>query len=377
MEKLLIDMLNLDTQNPPGNERILAEYIAGCLADAPVETAIQPVADNRANVIARLVGKTSAGTLVINGHLDTVPSGGGWSTDPLTPVIRDGRVYARGASDMKSGLAAMLFAFRRYALSGAIPPRDIIFAGTCDEESKGLGASALMELPFMKDVSDIVIGEPTGNMLGLASKGCLWLRARVRGRTSHGAYPERGVNAIYWAYEFAKAVEGLLGDASHPLLGPATATITGISGGVKANMVPDEAMILFDIRTLPSQNNEDFVAGARGLANKMELSTPGLKIDLSIENDRAPMETGADRPIARHLARSIEKVTGQACALTGSAFFSDASIFLKHRAYDVVLFGPGESACAHTPDESVSLTAYKDACEAYFTLLKADLYTAY
>lgn len=370
MEKLLFDLLNMDTRNPPGNERIAAAFIRDYLSDAPCDARLQGENALRCNVVARVRGQAPGGALLLNGHLDTVPSGEGWHSDPVKAIQRDGRIYARGASDMKSGLAAMLYAFRRLALSGRVPAHDVIFAGTYDEESFGDGAHTLSKSGELDGVTSVVIGEPTGNGLGLASKGCIWLRACVSGRTSHGAYPERGVNAVEAALQWAGLVKDAVGAGEHPLLGAPSATITRISGGVKANMVPDRAEITMDIRTLPGTRNAALTETARAGARSLMRAQPGLLIEPFVDNDRPPVETDENAPVAALLSECFCSELGRAPARTGSAFFSDASVFLQYGAFDTVLFGPGESALAHTPDESVSLDAYRDCVRVYEALLK-------
>lgn len=367
METLLCDILNIDTQNPPGNERVLAEWIARYLGDTPCAVTVQPISERRANIIARIPGKTREGALMLNGHLDTVPHGAGWNTPPGTARIREGWVYARGASDMKSGLAAALYAFREFARSGGTPRTDIVFAGTADEESGGLGASALMESGEADGVSAIVIGEPTENRPGLAAKGALWLRATVAGRASHSAYPERGVNAIEGAVRFSEAVRGLLG-GSHPLLTSPTAAITGLTGGIKQNMVPDRAELLMDVRTVPGMDHAALIDAFRAAAR--ELSAQGFAVGFEVINDRPAVTVREDAPVVKMLAACCRAEFGCDREPVGTAFFSDASVFLKYGAFDVALFGPGEREQAHTPNERVSLAAYRDSVRVYRALIE-------
>ena len=370
MIRLLCDLINHDTQNPPGNERILAQFIRSYLRDAPCSVEIQDVCDGRANVLARIPGRTHTKALLLNGHLDTVPHGGGWSSPAGAATQRDGKIYGRGASDMKSGLAALLYAFRDFARSGKTPGRDVLFAGTCDEESGGLGARALAESGALNGVSSIVIGEPTGLGMGLAAKGCLWLRLQVRGRTSHGAYPQRGINAIEGAFAFARALQAdIAGGPGHPLLGQTTATLTCIQGGVKANVVPDSAEAMLDIRTAPGTDHAALLARGRALAQSLSEATPGLEIGLFVDNDRSPVETASSAPLAEAFSRCAQPILGHAPAQIGTAFFSDASVFARYGAFDVVLFGPGESDAAHTPNECVRIDACERAARVYRALL--------
>lgn len=365
MRALLYELLRVDTQNPPGNERVLAVRIAEYLKGLPCEITVQDVAPGRANVVARLHGREAGHALLLNGHLDTVPNGAHWRTDPQTPVEADGRLYARGASDMKSGLAVLLSAFKAYAASGAQPAHDVVFAGTCDEESLGAGAQALCASGMIDDVDRILIGEPTGSGVGLAAKGCLWLHIYAGGRTSHGAYPDRGVNAIDGLYGFVSQLKGMLSGGSHRLLGSATATLTKIAGGVKANMVPDSAEAVMDIRTLPGADHREIICAIEGAAAAYCDAHPGLTLRCEIENDRMPVETSAEVPFVTRFKAAMRAHDGREPFETRTAFFSDASIFLRSIDAAVIQFGPGESNEAHTPNESVLLSA----CDAAYDFI--------
>ena len=370
MIRLLTEILNIDTQNPPGNERILADYILRYLSGCPCEAFVQETGNGRANVIARIRGRETGGGLMLNGHLDTVPNGDGWHTEPQKTVLKDGRLYARGSSDMKSGLAVMLHAFREAAESGVRPAHDILFAGTADEEAGGTGAVALAEAGMLEGIETILIGEPTDLGLGLAAKGCLWLRLRATGRTCHGAYPERGVNAIEGVSGFTRVIRETMGGGTHPLLGNATATLTRIEGGIKVNMVPDRAEAMMDLRTLPGTDHRALTEEIRRKAAEWCAAHPGLEMEVTVENNRLPVETRPGSAYARRMEQLYEELFGERMKHTGTAFFSDASVFLCYADCDVIQFGPGESALAHTPDESVSVAACEKALKLMRALLK-------
>ena len=370
--ELLTDILAIDTQNPPGNEKNLAEFICAYLQGLPCHVQVQDLGMNRGNVIAIRKGKTAGNALLLNGHLDTVPYGDreSWNTPPETPTLKDGRIYARGASDMKSGLCAALYAFKRFCESGQVPEHDVIFAGTADEETGGLGAQALLDAGCLKEVTHIVIGEPTGNALGLCAKGTLWLRCAVQGRTSHAAYPQQGISAIQYAFMLAQAAAQCVEGHSHPLLGEATCTLTQIEGGVKVNMLPDACVITLDIRTTPDLPHAELLAAIRARASALMASAPGLDIAIEVFGDRMPISAPEDCLIAQKLEESYQHIKNEKIPYVGTAFFSDASIFLKTLKADAVLFGPGDSEEAHRPNESVSIEAVKQAAHVYEELLQ-------
>ena len=161
--------------NGADNEGAVAEFIANYLKEKHIDAFVQQIDETHANIIAKLEGKSSE-TVVWNGHLDTVPYGNTeeWNTDPSIPVERNGRIYARGASDMKSGLAAMVYLLGEIGESGEKPEQTILFLGTCDEEKSGLGAEKILEEIDLSSGSLLLIGEPTGCKLGVAQKGCIW-----------------------------------------------------------------------------------------------------------------------------------------------------------------------------------------------------------
>lgn len=359
--ELLARMIAIDTQNPGGSERKLAETIADELRNVPCRCWIQPVdGGRRANVFAHIEGWSEEGALVLNGHLDTVPNGGMWAENPQRACIQNGRMYGRGASDMKSGLAVLLAAFKRRAMENRIPRRGIWFVGTCDEEASGLGARAALNQIHGR-VSALLIGEPTAGEIGLAAKGCIWLKLRGSGRTSHGAYPERGVDAIG---HLTAVVDGIRaayfsGEAAHPLLGRATCTLTQISGGIKANMVADRAEAMLDIRTLPCMAHGTLLNGIRKLCADYCAAHPGFAVEMEIENLRPPVETEPNYPLAACLRACIQETQSVPARETGTAFFSDASILRDLGVQDIILFGPGDPTLAHVPNEYVEL----EACE--------------
>ncbi len=316
------------------------------------------------NVVAVKTGEGEP--LMFAAHSDTVPVTeaqlAAWNREagPLSGLVKDGNIYGRGASDMKSGLAVLLAAFKRRAMENRIPRRGIWFVGTCDEEASGLGARAALNQIHGR-VSALLIGEPTAGEIGLAAKGCIWLKLRGSGRTSHGAYPERGVDAIG---HLTAVVDGICaayfsGEAAHPLLGRATCTLTQISGGIKANMVADRAEAMLDIRTLPCMAHGTLLNGIRKLCADYCAAHPGFAVEMEIENLRPPVETEPNSPLAACLRACIQEAQSVPARETGTAFFSDASILRDLGVQDIILFGPGDPTLAHVPNEYVEL----EACE--------------
>jgi len=370
---LLRNTIAFETTNPPGRELDLSKYIAEYLSDTTCHIEVQGLGGDRGNVIAVIRGKSREDALMLNGHLDTVPFGDpdSWISPPGTMSERDGRVYARGTSDMKSGLCAALYAFKQFALSGKEPDRDILFVGTADEEVDGIGARAVVEAGWLEHVGSIIIGEPTGNDLGLCTKGTIWLRCEITGKTSHAAYPEQGINAITEAFNLYESLRGHVTiSKGHHLLGDSTCTLTQIQAGVKVNVIPDKCVAWIDIRTLPDLCHDDLLRKFREAARLLESSKPGLTVNLHVVNDRMPVSADADCSIARELAHSYYEVCDTKIKPIGASFFTDASIFLKEKQIDVVCFGSGKSDEAHKANESVCIIEYETAAKVYLKLLE-------
>lgn len=369
--RLLCETVETVTANPPGGEEKLAKRLAGYLSGMGCEAWVEKFAPGRANLISVLNGREHGPALMLNGHLDTVPFGEeeAWKTPPVQAVIRDGILYGRGASDMKSGLCAALYAFGTLASQGFIPQNDILFVATGDEESMGLGAQAVVDSGLLEQAGKIVIGEPTGNRIAVASKGTLWLKITTKGKTSHGAYPLEGINAIGAALTFYGRVKALIQTGLHPYLSEPTCTLTMLSGGVKTNMVPDTCEMALDIRTVPPISHPALLKQIAKAACETEQLYSGAQISFSVLNDRAAVEILPEHELVRDLQTSVEAVCGGPAELSGTGFFSDASIFLKNRSIPVILFGPGESAEAHKPNESVRLESYFDSAACYQNFL--------
>lgn len=367
--KLLVET---DTTNPPGNELALAETIQKLLDGTSAESRLISCGTGRASLVSRIRGGGTARPMILCGHMDTVPFGdlGQWSVPPARLTRSGDLLYGRGTSDMKSGLAAMLCAFRAAARRSGVPKGDIYLALTADEESEGLGADSIADMLPLRD-GVIFIAEPTDNAIGTCCKGTLWLRLDVRGRSAHGAYPEQGVNAVDAAYEAYTHMRQYLQRFHHPLLGHATCTVTGISGGVKTNMVADRCAVTLDIRTTPDLAHEALLRRLREICAQCAAAS-GASIHIETLNDRCPVAVDEQEPFVQMLAEIVRRRTGKNPARKGIKFFSDASIFIKHCAsITCIQFGPGRDDCAHIADEYVAVQAYLDSVACYNELLTA------
>lgn len=375
---LLKMMVNTNTVNPPGNEDALADKISHYLYSINAELKKIPSGNGRASLLTKISGTREAAPIILCGHMDTVPYGNAalWKYPPDKLSEAEGRYYGRGTSDMKSGLAAMLYTFKEAASSGYTPKGDIYFAATADEETNGIGAQELAKyLPLDKAVT--FIAEPTNNAIGICSKGTLWVKFTIEGRTAHGAYPQRGINAIDTAFTIKQKISEYLHTCRDPLLEYSTCTASLISGGTKLNMVADHCEFGLDIRTIPKINNNDVLKKIQSICTDLTKNSVGLSISSSILNDRPPVSIDKDDPAVRLLSDIIQENLHEPAACRGINFFSDASIFVKkYPQAKCILFGPGKDDNAHVTDEYVEKNAYLNSILCYNKLLtKYSLFT--
>ena len=362
---LLKEILAIPSVNGADNEGAVAEFIANYLKEKHIDAFVQQIDETHANIIAKLEGKSSE-TVVWNGHLDTVPYGSTeeWNTDPSIPVEKNGRIYARGASDMKSGLAAMVYLLGEIGESGEKPEQTILFLGTCDEEKSGLGAEKILEEIDLSSGSLLLIGEPTGCKLGVAQKGCIWAQLNISGKTSHGAYPEEGYNAVEYGMKIVCRIKKWVTEYEHRVLGTATAQVTMIQGGIAPNMTPDFAEILLDIRTVPGISAEDVEKKIKKICREEVEETNGeVKFEVRIKNARRAIEIAEEERWLKEF-KAYLKQNGAETEEIGINYFTDASILTKkEKEIPVLLFGPGEPRLAHKPNEFVELEKYEKYIE--------------
>lgn len=341
-------MIGFDTINPPGQELRCIEFIADALDGYGFEIDIFTYDEGRANLVARLAATAPGGLLplVFSGHVDTVPLGRGeWTTPPFDGMVRDGRLYGRGASDMKSGIAAFIVAARRLARR---PTRnaDILLIISSGEETGCEGVLRLVGDGSLDGAfGAMIVAEPTDARPMLGHKGALWLSLITSGVTAHGSMPQTGVNAVVGA---ARLIERLLqfdfGVEAHPVMGSPTLNIGTIHGGMNINSVPDQAIVGVDIRTVAGLSTGETLSSLRRFVGEDVQIEPIISMDCVF--------TDIDAPFIRMVYSTIETMTGSAPAPATASYFSDASVLTKaFGSPPTLIMGPGAMAMAHQADE--------------------------
>jgi len=368
---LLKDMIRIDTVNPPGNEKVLAEKIKEKFDQLGISSEVVDLGHDRANVIGVIKGTGERKALLLNGHLDTVPPGDvDWEYGPFSGTIVDNKIYGRGAADMKSGLAAMIMAAGAVKKAGIPLMGDLIIAGTAGEETDSLGAFHYLKSTELKDVGAIIIGEPTSCKIKIAEKGALWLELTTYGKTSHGAFPEKGINAIVHMNMLLNEILNYkLKCEENKLLGKPTLNISTINGGVKTNVVPDRCTVTVDIRTVPPMEHESIIKDFESMVEKLKKQVEGFNAELKVLNNRPAVETGAYDPFIKMGQKVAKELFGKDLIPEGLNFYTDAAVFLPSTNLPAIIYGPGDSDMAHQPNEYIELEDLWEAVQFYIGMI--------
>lgn len=363
--ELTRELIRFDTINPPGREEAAARHLGNILAAAGFECSYIPLAEGRPNLVARIGGSGTKPPLAFTGHTDTVPLGlQPWSVEPLAAEVKGGRIWGRGASDMKGGVAAFVAAAVQMAPKLTATPGIVLYI-TAGEETGSEGAFVLTRRGIRGEAGALVVAEPTSNRPLVGHKGALWLKATTTGATAHGSMPEKGVNAVYKA---AKAISKLeefgFNVARHPVMGAPTLNVGWVHGGINVNSVPDKAEIGIDIRSIPGQRHARI---------KEEIATTlGEEVALETLVDVESVWTEPSDPWLRHVFAVCEAVRQIAPVVASAPYFTDASALTPALGgVPTVVLGPGPAEMAHQTNEWCEIAKIEEAVEIYRRLIAA------
>lgn len=370
---LTTELVNRPSENPPGNEAYVAEFLRERLESSPVPFDIETyeVKPDRQNVIAR-VGDPEGTTLLLSGHTDVVPANPDeWITDPYDLTQDGSRVVGRGVADMKGALAAKLIATEE-VLKSDRPRGEVILAFVVDEEWDGAGTREMVARGLEADFA--VIGEPTGMDVAIAQKGIARYELRARGRSSHSGRPDMGVNAISSLRKALDHVDkfdqSLHDKTNHRHLTPESVAITQIQGGSAPNVIPDQARATVDWRFLPDRSNDptQFDDEMARLVEETKVKN-GSKVDVNRRSFSRSVEIPSDSELVQCTIAAAEGVN-RSGEVIGFNAATDARYTVHDAGIPTVLFGPGSiENDAHTTDESVAVDDLVDASEVYERLL--------
>ncbi|MEA2694509.1 MAG: acetylornithine deacetylase, partial [Acidobacteriota bacterium] len=329
----------------------IARAIAAELTAAGCAVELTDVAPGRPNVVGVLAGRRPGRTLLLCGHIDTVGVTG--MAAPFSPVVRDGRLYGRGAVDMKGGVAAMLGAARLLAASGGLEAGRLIVGAVADEEYTSLGAEALARA-VRADAA--VVTEPTDLAVAVGHKGFSWVEVTTRGRAAHGSRPLEGRDAILRMGRVLGRLEGLDRDLQsrppHPLLGTASLHASLIAGGRELSTYPDRCTLSLERRTLPGEPVEVGPREVEAILADLVREDGELEAESRFLFGRLAYETPAGHELPGLLEAALTRA-GRPARRGGVSFWTDAAV-LGHAGIPTVIFGPG-GAGLHAVEEYVRI----------------------
>ncbi len=373
-------------------EEAAARWVEARCREIGLETHFEFVAPGRPNVIA--IYTTAAGgrrtavsgpppavpgrTLMFEGHTDVVTEGDPalWTDPPFSATLRDGRIYGRGANDMKAGLVCALSAVKAIVDSGVKLKGDILIGAVCDEEGRMLGIKHFVERGWADAVTAAIICEPEENHLCLAQKGVMWVRCVIRGVMAHGAMPLTGVNSAYPLARFLTAVHALeereiAQHGRHEFLGQPSITPTIVrspasgAGEPQNNVMPGAAECVLDFRLIPGQSPEQLAARTEQLLRAACGVDERLTCEIEVIEVRHPTETERSEPVVAALASAYRDLTGSEPAYGGVPGSTDGTILHARKGIPIVTCGPGDIHIPHHVDEWVSVDEIKQAARLY------------
>jgi len=371
LQKLVCELVAIESVNPDlvangSGESNIAAFVMSWLADAGLSVEVVEPVRGRTSVIGVLGGTGGGASLMLNAHLDTVGAGG--MASAFTPVFKEGRVYGRGAYDMKGSLAAIMIAAReakKLRLQG-----DLVITAVADEEVASLGTAAVLAV---READAAIVTEPTELRLCLAHKGFAWLSVETVGVAAHGSRPDLGVDAVG---RMGRVLTGIVDlDArlragrGHPLLGTGSVHASLIAGGQEWSTYPARCLVQVERRTIPGEDGTSALREIEDVIAEARREDPALSASASLVLERAPSQLGADSLVTEAVEEAATEKLGRTPEVVGVSYWMDMAL-LNAAGIPTVAFGPSGGG-EHADVEWVDLASLETCVQVY--LRAADL----
>lgn len=369
-------LIRIDSSDPGNYEREIGDYIYNWLLKLSVPVVKKEVLPGRYNVMAKIEGSSNLPALVYICHMDTVMLGEGWTkAEPLSAVEKNGRIYGRGACDMKSGLACALTAFRRAACKaadGKKPKRTFVFIGTVDEEDFMRGVESVIDEGWVDEKSWVLDTEPTDNRIEVSHKGRTWFELTVKGITAHASTPWKGVDAIAGMAEIISNIRNRIEECpKHEDLGISTVTFGQIEGGYRPYVVPDSCKVWIDMRLVPPTDTDAAVSIVEESIKEAASQVKGIQASWKLTGDRPYIEKDENSRLLKALIEACHKM-GVSSEVSFFPGYSDTAVIAgRLQNPNCMSYGPGELERAHKPDESVPVRDIERCEEVYWKLAES------
>ena len=361
---LLSELVRTDSRNPalasdgPG-EGPIVRLLADTFAQWGFDARIVEAAPGRPNIVATLKGKGGGKSLMFNGHIDVVGVEN-MTHAPFDAFVRDGRMFGRGASDMKGGVAAMCAAAAR--VKGTLKG-DLVIACVADEEWRSIGTAALVASGVRADA--VVVTEPTGLAIMPAHKGFAWIEITFRGRAAHGSRWDLGVDAIRHAglvlTELERLDTKILPQKQHALLGRPSLHAGEIQGGLGLSTYPDRCILRIERRTIPGESIDDVQKEIDDVCRALGDRHSSFNAESKLLFAQPPSDVDPKAPVCRSLERALES-HGITPRVAGMSAWTDAAL-LNEAGIPAVCFGPGDMGLAHAAEEYIDVREVEQAAD--------------
>lgn len=362
LTQTLIDLVRINSTNPSlspdgAGEAEIAGYVAGALRELGLDVALHEPEAGRVSVVGILKGRGGGRSLMLNAHTDTVGVEG--MAAPFSGDIHEGKLYGRGAIDMKGSLAASMAAVKAL-VEAAIPLKgDLLLAAVADEEYASLGTADIVNY---YQVDGAIVTEPTDLTLCLAHKGFMWLEVETIGRAAHGSRFKEGIDANMrmgrFLAELDKLEQELRSRPAHPLVGPPSLHAAKLQGGTELSAYAARCKLQIERRLIPGESESQVLAEIQPLLERLTAADPTFQATLKAFFQREAFEVSPQATIAQTLSRAASQVLGRQPAYSGHAGWMDSSL-LAAAGVETVIMGPA-GAGLHATEEWIELQSAVD-----------------
>lgn len=365
LNDLLRSLIQIESVNPPGNENQIADFIKKFLLKNNIHSELVPLEEGRSSVIVKIEGEEER-DITLCGHIDTVRvKEEDWTKPVFEGLIENGKMYGIGASDMKGGVAAILYTAVLLKRRGIVPKKTVQLALTADEEWAYRGAKNLVDGGYFDRTDFLIITEPSNLQVSTGEKGELWAKAKFFGKSAHGSTPEVGVNTVIPGSEFVMNITERYDKIfeADPFWGKVSVNIGQFYGGVQVNIVPNYSEIQLDFRIISEEDKEKVLELIRKTGEEIAKKYK-VRFTEEIFNYHSPIFTSSDNPYVKKFLQAAgmkEVIVTKYC--------TDGATIVPEKKIPFIIFGPGDIAQAHQNDEYIELESLYRAVDTFLKFL--------
>jgi len=364
--EFLQKLIQINSENPPGNESKMAHFIKKFLLKNDIDSEIIHLEEGRDSLVVKILGKEER-NIAFCGHLDTVRvKEEYWKKPPFQGLIENDRMYGRGTSDMKGGVAAMIYTAILLKREGIIPQKTILLALTADEEWEYRGAKYLTDKGYFDQTDFLIITEPSNFQVSNGEKGELLIKAKFFGKSAHGSNPELGVNTVIAGSKFVLEVSEEYNKLFNhdPLWGKTSVNIGQFHGGVHVNVVPNYSEIQLDFRVISEEDKKKVIDMIKTTGEHI-VKKHRVRFEVEIFRYKYPIFTDPKNPYIQKFmqAAGVDKVII-------TRYCTDGATIIPEKKIPFIIYGPGDVAQAHQNDEYIELESLYRAVDTFIEFLK-------